>query len=362
MLETDQRLLARAVAVARGSIPSCDWAAIASRIAADRTAFEQRLRKPVHEIDTYLEPGLETFTRDAVIVHPMKLEAAKVAEIRRHLETQTVHKGYHVYWSDRQQCSLEEARQAGPFAGYTMDQLMRTPHLIDFFNHPAIVDFVEMALGCVPTLYSINAWWSFPATTPTGHGAQFFHRDDDDWRFITMFLYLTDVDEEAGPHQLIKGSHTLEGMTALIEKARARGEDVPIDALASFSDNAYFTGTFSSTCDRAFKNETANIVGPAGTIFMANTVAAHRGLMPNKKPRLIAWARFGMGPNTNSANLEQGPLARSQVRTVLPDTPRNRYVNRLLFEFDRRPGLQQDSPDTPRQLSRIVSSLRGRFS
>src|SRR5882724_11799979 len=128
MLEADQKLLGRAVAVARGAIPSCDWAAIGSRIAADRTNFEQRLRKPVHEIDTYLE-------------------------------NQTVHKGYHVYWSDRQQCSLDEARKAGPFAGYTMDQLMRTPHLIDFFNSPAIVDFVEMALGCVPTLYSINAWW-----------------------------------------------------------------------------------------------------------------------------------------------------------------------------------------------------------
>ena len=178
MLEADQKLLARAVAVARNAIPACDWAAIASRIAADRTNFEQRLRKPVHEIDTYLEPGLETLTRDAVIVHPLTLEAAKVAEIRRHLDTQTVHKGYHVYSSDRQQCSLDEARKAGPFAGYTMDQMMRTPHLVDFFNRPAIVDFVEMALGCVPTLYSINAWWSFPATTPTGHGAQFFHRDN----------------------------------------------------------------------------------------------------------------------------------------------------------------------------------------
>ena len=361
MRDVDQKLLQRALAVARGSIPSCDWAAIASRIAADRTDYEQRLRKPVHEIDTWLEPGLETFTRDAVIVHPMKLEADKVAEIRRHLDTQTVHKGYHVYWSDRQQCSLDEARRAGPFEGYTMDQMMRTPHLVDFFNHPAIVDFVEMALGCVPTLYSINAWWSFPATSPTGHGAQFFHRDNDDWRFITMFLYLTDVDEEAGPHQLIKGSHTLEGMTALIEKARARGEDVPLDALASFSGDNYFAGAFASTCERAFRDDTVNVVGPSGTIFMANTVAAHRGLMPTKKPRLVAWARYGMGPNTNSADLEQGPLARTQVRTSLEDTPRNRYVNRLLFEFDRRPGLPQDFPETPRQLSRIVKSLRNRF-
>jgi hypothetical protein len=358
MHDDDEKLLLRQVAIARGALPSCDWAAVGSRIAQDRTSWEKRLRKPAHEIDTYLEPGLDAFTRDGVIVHPMKLDAAKIADIHRHLETQTVHKGFSVYCSDRKQCSLDEARQAGPFAGYTMDQLMRTPHLIDFFNHPAIVDFIEMSLGCVPTLYSINAWWSFPATTPTGHGAQFFHRDNDDWRFVTMFLYLTDVDEESGPHQLIKGSHTLSGMTALIDKARGRGEDVPIDALASFSDESYFTGAFSGTCERAFGPETTNIVGPAGTIFMANTVAAHRGLMPTKKPRLVAWARYGMGPNTNSADLEQGPLAHPQVRTALRDTPRNRYVNRLLFEFDRQPGLREDFPTPRNRLLRVVDSLR----
>jgi hypothetical protein len=83
--------------------------------------------------------------------------------------------------------------------------------------------------------------------------------------------------------------------------------------------------------------------------------------MPKTKPRLIAWARYGMGPNTNSADIEQGPLASAQVRTSLKDTPRNRYVNRLLFEFDRRPGLHQDSPDEPRNLARIVRSLRSRL-
>ena len=51
----------------------------------------------------------------------------------------------------------------------------------------------------------------------------------------------------------------------------------------------------------------------------------------------MLWARYGLGPNTNSADLEQGPLCRGQLVTDLPDTPRNRYINRLLFEFDRGP-------------------------
>ncbi len=72
-------------------------------------------------------------------------------------------------------------------------------------------------------------------------------------------------------------------------------------------------------------------------MFLVNTLAIHRGLTPTKKPRLMAWARYGMGPNTNSLDLEQGPLAYRQIGSPLEDTPRNRYVNRLLFEFNRGP-------------------------
>jgi hypothetical protein len=72
-------------------------------------------------------------------------------------------------------------------------------------------------------------------------------------------------------------------------------------------------------------------------MFLVNTLALNRGLVPSSTPRLMLWARYGLGPNTNSADLEQRPLCRAQLATALPDTPRNRYVNRLLFEFDRGP-------------------------
>jgi hypothetical protein len=70
-------------------------------------------------------------------------------------------------------------------------------------------------------------------------------------------------------------------------------------------------------------------------MFLANTVALHRGLVPKKKARLILWARYGLGPNTNSVDNVQGPYAQSQLLNRLKDTPRNRYVNRLIIDFDR---------------------------
>ena len=68
--------------------------------------------------------------------------------------------------------------------------------------------------------------------------------------------------------------------------------------------------TFSAFVEDQFRRVDDQYRRPAGTVFIANTVAIHRGLMPTAKPRLIVWARYGLGCNTNSTDLEQGPLAR----------------------------------------------------
>ena len=337
MRELDQQLLARQLAISRRSIPSHQWSAIAASIAADRAQWEKHLRKPEPEINRKLFAGLEILKATGVLVPQLTFDRRKVADIRRYLDPLPVYRGSHILSSDYRQAPFDEVQRDSAFAGYTADQILRAPHLVDFFNQPAIVDFMEAALGCVPTLYSVNGWWSFPATIPTGDGMQRFHRDTDDWRFITLFVYLTDVDEGAGPHQLVAGSHTLAGMTRLIERARAgatSGEKM-IDPAESFTGDYYFQPEFSAFIDRHFRDSIVNVTGPAGTVFMANTIAVHRGIMPSKMPRLIVWARYGLGPNTNSVDLEQGPLARLLTNTQLTDTPRNRYVNRLLFEFDR---------------------------
>jgi hypothetical protein len=278
--------------------------------------------------------SLDAFKRDGVATVPFGLGPKNIATIREHLEGLPVYAGSHIFSSDRKLRSLTDVRASHPLAGYTMDQLLRTPILVDLFNQPAIVDFVEAYLGCVPTLYSVNAWWTFPAKTPEGLNAQYFHRDTDDWRFCTLFLYLTDVDEEAGPHQVVAGSQTLEGMQRLLATARERGMDVSgFDAEGSFVD--YFGKEFSQRCEMLFSDAVWNGLGTAGTMFLVNTIALHRGLMARQKPRLVVWARYGLGPNTNSADLEQGTLNSQQVPTNLPQTPRNRYINRLLFEGDR---------------------------
>ena len=231
---------------------------------------------------------------------------------------------------------MDEARRDFSMAGYTCDQVTRAPHLVDTFNDPRLIDLVEAHIGCVPTLYSLSAWWSFPANRPELIHSQYFHRDIDDWRFVALFLYLTDVDGVGGPHQVVAGSQTLDGITSLVAKAKAAGRDIGgFDPAASFVSSA--GEQFSKDCERLFGEAIFNATGPAGTMWLVNTMALHRGLMPTKSPRLIVCARYGLGPSVNSSDLEQGPIAKRLVPTSLPDTPRNRYINRLLFDFDRGP-------------------------
>jgi hypothetical protein len=88
--------------------------------------------------------------------------------------------------------------------------------------------------------------------------------------------------------------------------------------------------------DAAFGPQIVSTLGKRGTGFVGDTRALHRGFQPRDRRRCIMWARYGLGPNTNSsdADLVDGPLRASELGSPIPDTPRHRYVNRLLVRWD----------------------------
>jgi hypothetical protein len=73
-------------------------------------------------------------------------------------------------------------------------------------NDSRILNVVTRYFGAKPTISNINCWWSFSARQSVKE-AQFFHRDMDDYKFLKMFIYLTDVAEESGSHIFVEGSH-----------------------------------------------------------------------------------------------------------------------------------------------------------
>jgi hypothetical protein len=89
---------------------------------------------------------------------------------------------------------------------YTWDEVLNAPHMLELMNAPDILAVAEAYLGCKPVIDNIGAAWGYPGRE-TAKGVQRFHRDFDCSRCFKAFYYLTDIDENSGPHKYVRGSH-----------------------------------------------------------------------------------------------------------------------------------------------------------
>lgn len=140
-------------------------------------------------------------------------------------------------------------------------------------NHPLVLSIVSNYLGCRPTIDDILAWWSLPGRLAPKE-EQFFHRDNDAVRFVKLFIYLGDVEEDEGAHVFISGSHC--DNLLLERRRRYRDEEV----MSAFGDN------------RAHK-----MAGAFGCAFLEDTFGLHKGAVPATKPRLLFQVRYTSYPS-----------------------------------------------------------------
>lgn len=169
---------------------------------------------------------------------------------------------------------------------YPLD-VVRAPFLLELANSPAILDIVTSFLGCKPTLSYLAVWWSYH-TDKGAQEAENFHRDVDDWRFLKLFIYLTDVNESAGPHVYVVESSTSNKLRQI-----RRFEDAEV--LAAFG-----------------KERVLTITGKAGQAFLEDTFGIHKGNPIQNGNRLIFQAVYSMFP------LPYGPKSPVIKSTELP--------------------------------------------
>ena len=179
--------------------------------------------------------------------------------------------------------------------------IVRAPHLMAIANDPRVLGLVEAWMGVKPTLAALRVWWSTPTATGEPEHAELFHRDVDDLQFIKLFVYLTDVGEDTGPHIFVEGSQRIDKLTRI---ARYTDEQVA----EAFGEDAI----------RRF-------TGPAGTAFLENTYGMHRGLPPRAGPRLIFQPLYAQRP------LIFGPKRPVISASELP-LKVDPYVNRVFVE------------------------------
>jgi len=166
---------------------------------------------------------------------------------------------------------IENASEQCHVAPYLDSVVNEAPHLLEIANHPLVLGVIEKIFGCKPTISQLGIWWSL-----TGHDApeqaEFYHRDVDDWKFIKLFVYLTDVDEGSGPHKFIRTSQN-------------QAKLLPIHR---YTDKEVF---------EAFGIDKQMIfTGEAGTCFLENTFGFHKGQMPSTRNRLLFQAQYSLFP------------------------------------------------------------------
>ncbi len=250
----------------------------------------------------------------------------QVAELRAYFEKRPCLNGHTPDQSDRIPRLIGKGAEAFHYGCYTRHEAVAAPHLLELANRPEILAIAERYLGCVPTLYSLHAWWSF-----SGHGtaeyAQRYHRDFDDFRFCTLFLYLTDVGPRNGAHSFIRRSHRPEASEQILQMRAGR---VRIgDRAATLPDlySAFHSEQHDSMYEAVFDGFVETITGPAGFGFVADTSGLHKGLPLTEGRRLICSARYGLYRNVMAVNTGAPPLP--QMDRVGRDE-RRVYIDRCL--------------------------------
>lgn len=272
----------------------------------------------------------------AMVMKPL-LSEQQVLETVAYFRTCPVYNGHVPEASaDRVGRYLGKGAEEYPFGSYSTGDVAAAPHLIESVLSPEILSLAEAHLGCAPTLVALQAWWNFSehrdngvrdvTGSTTSYAPQNYHRDLNDFRMFWIYMYLTDVDEHCGPHQVL----ALSGDFAEIQR---RGESLQdFDPQGLFYQYGYQIPY--QTMGEIFGDTEQTFVGKAGSTFLSNGFNFHRIHYPLKKPRLMFAARFSVHPSRHDRNkLVDGIISGESVAGRLKQSSLLRYVTRQIIDW-----------------------------
>jgi hypothetical protein len=216
---------------------------------------------PKPEVPATINSAFGTFTRQEVETIAENLRRDGIIELNRRLAPdRTRELSASVGFLNLDATPASEANPE-PLLSVPEPELLRMPVVNQIAADPLFYFLTAEYFGCEPVLLSIAAWFSRPHNNSyenLDNTAQLFHVDMSVPKFLQAFVYLNDVGENDGPHCLIPGTHR--------EKIDAAWRDGRIkdDEMANYYPPASWR----------------RAVGPAGSCFIVDTKAFHRGTAP----------------------------------------------------------------------------------
>lgn len=271
---------------------------------------------------------------------PISVSPDHCREVVDYFEATKCYMAHVPAYSDGVPRSVAEASKSSNYGSYQLRESLLAPHLVEFALAPPVIRLAAAYLGCIPSLYSINTFWTFPSVK-RGLSHE-FHRDEDDYRFMVIFIYWTDVAVGEGEFYFIEATHDVAAVSGRLRPAwwakrialSRRGLSVrTADELRRLNGgNGY---GYDSFYNRLFSGQIRCVTGRAGTAIGADTFALHRGSLPQSRPRLVTWIRYGLYENEAYRIDKTRPVPAPSVLSRVGDDPTTRYITRLVLDWER---------------------------
>ena len=165
---------------------------------------------------------------------------------------------------------FEEGEPKAVRYDYMAHDLLANDDVQKLLSDGSLLALAEMYLNARPRFDVLSMWWhtSFHSQ-PDSEAAQFYHFDLDRLKWLKVFIYLTDVGPQNGPHSFIEGSHVPRGIPQkFLEKGYVRLSDEEV--LSNYG-----------------AGKEIRFAAPKGTVIVEDTRGLHKGNAVSGNSRLI---------------------------------------------------------------------------
>jgi hypothetical protein len=176
---------------------------------------------------------------------------------------------------------------------YPVGALLNQADVQALLADPSLLALAQSYLGSRPRADVLSMWWHTNFhDRPDSEAAQFYHFDLDRIKWLKVFIYLTDVGPQDGPHSFIEGSHRTGGIPdSLLRRGYVRLSDDEV------------LGHYGAAREVRF-------AAPRGTVIVEDTRGLHKGNPVSGSSRLILQLQF-------SNWLFGGEYAKSRIGAVV---------------------------------------------
>ena len=226
---------------------------------------------------------LSQLSEDGIVRLQNRISIDIASKIRRRFENK-LGSAFHVWDDDKEKISPNNPLDH-PQCAFSPLDILCDIDLINLFLNEEILDLVEGYLGAPGRLFHTNVMCSF--TSKNVGCAQMLHRDNSHPIFCVLFVYLSDVDIDSGAHQYFKYTHDRSKFQNNYPKLNSDDFfDLPNDSYG-----------FDEIMESSLGDRKETIIGRAGTCFLSDPRGLHRGLIPTRGRRWLAWARYALIPD-----------------------------------------------------------------